>query len=440
METNSTPASEAAVEVVVEAAAAAAEVAEATPLPTTEMTTPAVASAAEESNKVDEESKPEEAAAAPAEPAVAATNGEAAATEGNVPEEEKFADADDSESAAAAPAPAPAALEETTKAVDVDVDVDTMEVDAVQEEEEAKPQETIPTQEADVKMETAPEETAPEETAPAEAISTVAKPADTATATTTTATTEESLPAVWEPHDADVLSGRGASVNAHGGNKKFRALCFCRKPEFDAGNHAAKRRIATEIVAATSNHGSARFLKKKIDKGPWHEMTTEQAILKACQVMRDYKRPDRLAIREMMQQNGSARKRTRQQESTPMLDTVRYVTLRYVIGTLSFSQSIPSDLTHYSVVGPLLYLLPYTYSPSPLDRWSPLLKIPLGFTTTIFCPGEVPLSMAISGTHVSERLRWNANSNLTLAITRKNAHWRRKWFKSFAPSTRLDAF
>jgi len=132
---------------------------------------------------------------------------------------------------------------------------------------------------------------------------------------------EVEVPVIWEPNDADVLSGRGASVNAHGGNKKFRALCFARKPEFEAGNHAAKRRIATEIVAAISNGGTARFLKRKSDKEPWYEMTTEQSILKSCQVMRDYKRPDRIAIREMMAQNGNARKRNRQTESTPMLDT-----------------------------------------------------------------------------------------------------------------------
>lgn len=132
-------------------------------------------------------------------------------------------------------------------------------------------------------------------------------------------------PPIWEPAEFDVLSGRGASVNAHGGNKKFRAYCFARKPEFQAGNHAAKRRIATEIVAATTA-ANGRFLKRKEDKGPWFEMTNDQAILKACQVMRDYKRPDRVAIREMMAQNGSGRKRQRTIESTPMIDLVRIAT------------------------------------------------------------------------------------------------------------------
>jgi uncharacterized protein (UPF0303 family) len=96
---------------------------------------------------------------------------------------------------------------------------------------------------------------------------------------------------------------------------KFRVLCFNRKAEFEAGNHAAKRRIATEIVDATKAL-NGRFLKKKQDKGPWFEQSFERAILKACQVMRDFQRPDRVALREMAAAGG-ARKRQRSYESTP---------------------------------------------------------------------------------------------------------------------------
>lgn len=66
---------------------------------------------------------------------------------------------------------------------------------------------------------------------------------------------------------------------SHKGNQYFRALCFSRKPEFENGSLATKRRIATEIVYATKAANNARFLKKK-DKEPWFEMTIEQAILK----------------------------------------------------------------------------------------------------------------------------------------------------------------
>ncbi|KAG7354572.1 hypothetical protein IV203_003928 [Nitzschia inconspicua] len=128
-----------------------------------------------------------------------------------------------------------------------------------------------------------------------------------------------------EPEPQDVLSGRGASVNNHPGNKRFRALCFVRKPLFDAGNHAAKRRIATEIVdiMMTPKEGEtegARFLKRNnnSEKGPYYAMTREQAISKAQQVMRDYKRPDRIALRENLEASGQLRKRNRTTISTPI--------------------------------------------------------------------------------------------------------------------------
>ena len=123
--------------------------------------------------------------------------------------------------------------------------------------------------------------------------------------------------AILEPGEYDVLNGRGASVNANRGNQVFRALCFKRKPEFDAASHAAKRRIATEIVSETKAQ-NGRFLKRKADKGPWFEVSDEKAIQKACQVMRDYQRPDRVALRAMVAANPNARKRQRTTVSTPM--------------------------------------------------------------------------------------------------------------------------
>jgi hypothetical protein len=118
---------------------------------------------------------------------------------------------------------------------------------------------------------------------------------------------QEEAGAILEANDQDVISGRGAAVNLNPGNRRFRDLCFKRKPEFDAASHAAKRRIANEIVVATKETGG-RFLKRKVDKGPWFEMDDEKALLKACQVMRDYQRPDRIALR---QASGNGRKRQR---------------------------------------------------------------------------------------------------------------------------------
>lgn len=130
-------------------------------------------------------------------------------------------------------------------------------------------------------------------------------------------------------------------MNANEGNQKFRALCFARKAEFDAGNHVAKRRIATQIVDFVITNYGSRFYKNMTttttaatatgttktgasssissnnnSSSGWYEMTREQALLKACQVMRDHQRPDRITQRETMEANGKKRKRAA--PSTPV--------------------------------------------------------------------------------------------------------------------------
>jgi hypothetical protein len=171
-------------------------------------------------------------------------------------------------------------------------------------------------------------------------------------------TAEEELgEPILDPSEHDVLNGRGASVNAHRGNTKFRALCFARKPEFEAGNHAAKRRVATEIVSVTKAL-PGRFLKRKQDKGPWYELSTEKSILKACQVMRDFQRPDRLALREMTTANGG-RKRQRTSESTPGVNAVS------VIATSCFGDFAPHftfNFHSHELFVPSPYM--HIYSPS----------------------------------------------------------------------------
>ena len=106
----------------------------------------------------------------------------------------------------------------------------------------------------------------------------------------------EKLIEIWEPDPNDVLTGRGASINLHPGNQKFRALCYAHKAIFDVANHAAKRRIATEIWSTCQKLYNSRFLSKPSShvNGPWIQQNSDKAILKAAQTIRDYQRPDRV--------------------------------------------------------------------------------------------------------------------------------------------------
>ena len=122
---------------------------------------------------------------------------------------------------------------------------------------------------------------------------------------------------IWEPEVMDVLTGRGASINVHPGNQKFRALCYARKSQFEAANHAAKKRIATEIWTTCEQLYNSRFLSKRQEKGPWYQQNAHHAILKAAQTIRDYQRPDRL-----LQRDFGGNKKRRSTPATPMDEVV----------------------------------------------------------------------------------------------------------------------
>jgi hypothetical protein len=112
---------------------------------------------------------------------------------------------------------------------------------------------------------------------------------------------------IWEPDQNDVLTGRGANVNLHPGNQKFRALCYAHKAIFDVANHAAKKRIATEIWTTCQTLYNSRFLSKQGSNinGPWIQQNAQKAILKAAQTIRDYQRPDRILHRASSQRRKS---------------------------------------------------------------------------------------------------------------------------------------
>jgi hypothetical protein len=151
---------------------------------------------------------------------------------------------------------------------------------------------------------------------------------------------------IYGYHFNDVLSGRGATVNSHPGNRRFRSLCADRKAEFDVATNAHKREIALEIVESVMGwYPPGRFIERvndvascspeeveaffrevdcervltgfsaayfdrmgftfkrnkrlKKELGPWRDMGMERAIQKVCGVIRDHKRPDRIALRAM---------------------------------------------------------------------------------------------------------------------------------------------
>jgi hypothetical protein len=138
-------------------------------------------------------------------------------------------------------------------------------------------------------------------------------------------------------HDHDVLSGRGAFVNGHVGNANFRKLCLERKQAFDAGNYSEKRALATEVVQLTKAlDPPGRFLKRapknnsmentenitetgEVVDGEWIELSDDKAIHKACQVMRDIARPDRINGRGRRKGGKAVKTEDREKDSMSIL-------------------------------------------------------------------------------------------------------------------------
>lgn len=158
---------------------------------------------------------------------------------------------------------------------------------------------------------------------------------------------------IFGHHENDVLLGRGASTNIHPGNVAFRATCALRKQDFDAATNTLKRDIAIETVQSVlaldppgrflervdgeiiiNQDGTASFdgngwedndvdvhslmspnnvkylnelgwAQNKNSKhwkralGPWRDVGMEKSIQKACAVIRDHKRQDRVALKAM---------------------------------------------------------------------------------------------------------------------------------------------
>lgn len=92
-----------------------------------------------------------------------------------------------------------------------------------------------------------------------------------------------------EPHDNDVLSGRGGSINVHPGNEKFRRLVEQRKRVYLSSRFKLEKRlVASSIVSDIRNQDPpGRFLSWNGRVGVWCEIGDKKARDKTCQALRE---------------------------------------------------------------------------------------------------------------------------------------------------------
>ena len=93
---------------------------------------------------------------------------------------------------------------------------------------------------------------------------------------------------IKEPHENDVMYGRGGGTNHHAGNKKYRKMVEDRKLEYVNSKRLDKPLVALEIIRAwRSQLPPGRFLKLDEKTGLWNDVGDKKAREKTSQALRE---------------------------------------------------------------------------------------------------------------------------------------------------------
>jgi len=128
---------------------------------------------------------------------------------------------------------------------------------------------------------------------------------------------QNSLQRVCEPHDNDVLCGRGGSINSHPGNERFRQLVEKRKRVYlTARFKREKRLIASSILSEIRVlKPPGRFLAKDTKTGNWYDIGDEKARDKTSQALRENAPSIRAEIEVEINQQRAEMQRAEEEEA-----------------------------------------------------------------------------------------------------------------------------
>merc|ERR1712176_632126 len=93
---------------------------------------------------------------------------------------------------------------------------------------------------------------------------------------------------IKEPHEHDVLYGRGGGTNHHPGNKRYRKMVEERKLDYVNSKRLDKPLVALEIIKVwRSQEPPGRFLKMNEKTGTWNDVGDKKAREKTSQALRE---------------------------------------------------------------------------------------------------------------------------------------------------------
>jgi len=94
---------------------------------------------------------------------------------------------------------------------------------------------------------------------------------------------------ILDPHDNDVLCGRGGYINSHPGNERFRKLVEKRKRVYLAARFKREKRLVANSIVSEIRalEKPGRFLAKDSKTGNWFDIGDEKARDKTSQALRE---------------------------------------------------------------------------------------------------------------------------------------------------------
>mmetsp|Transcript_23109 Transcript_23109/g.54625 ORF Transcript_23109/g.54625 Transcript_23109/m.54625 type:complete len:1089 (+) Transcript_23109:289-3555(+) len=114
------------------------------------------------------------------------------------------------------------------------------------------------------------------------------QPAAQTAANAAAASAEDADGGIITPHDHDVLSGRGNSVNHHPGNEYFRSLVRHHKLAYVRCPKPQKEQFSKLIVSTVRDREPpGRFLKQNSQTKTWYNIGTQKALDKTRQALRE---------------------------------------------------------------------------------------------------------------------------------------------------------
>jgi len=96
------------------------------------------------------------------------------------------------------------------------------------------------------------------------------------------------LKGIKEPHENDVMYGRGGGTNHHPGNKRYRKMVESRKVKYVNSKRLDKPLVALEIIREwRAQLPPGRFLKHNDKTGCWDDVGDKKAREKTSQALRE---------------------------------------------------------------------------------------------------------------------------------------------------------